>query len=127
MAIGKQVAEFAFKFTTITYAGTATEQIIQGNCEGTVKLGGETSPALGTLTTHGAPGAKSGKCNWVGSVYPANGNAIPSTGEGTWEQAGAYKWRVRMLLHRSDGITRVTEGEIDLATRSYNGVNYEWN
>jgi len=127
MAVGKQAAEFAFKFTTITYAGTATEQIVHGNCEGTVKLGGETSPALGTLTTSGAVGAKSGTCTWVGSVYPGNGVPIPSTGEGTWEQAGSYKWRVRMLLHRSDGIIRVTEAEIDLANRSYTGVNYEWN
>ncbi len=127
MAIGKQVAEFAFKFTTITYAGSATEQIVHGNCEGTVKLSGEPSPALGTLTTSGATGAKSGKCTWVGSVYPPNGTPIPSTGEGTWEQAGVYKWRVRMLLYRSDGITRVSEGGIDLASRSYTGVNYEWN
>src|SRR5215217_5588303 len=88
MAIGKQVAEFAFKFTSLTYGATETEQTVQGNCEGTVKLGGETNPALGTLTTHGAPGATSGKCRWVGSVYLTTGDIIPSTGEGTWEQAG---------------------------------------
>ncbi len=127
MAVGKQVAEFTFKFTSLTYTATENERTVQGNCEGTVKLGGEASPACGTLTTHGKPGATSGKCGWVGAVYPNNGEDIPSTGEGTWEKAGAHKWRVRVLLYRGDGIIRVTEGEIDLATRSYTGVNYEWN
>lgn len=47
MAIGKAIAEFALKLVTMTYAGTATEQIIHGNCEGTVKLGGETNPRWG--------------------------------------------------------------------------------
>ena len=63
MAIGKSIAEFSLKSTSITYAATATGGTVQGNFEGTAKGEGLTGPVLGTLTAVGAPGAKSGTCS----------------------------------------------------------------
>ena len=127
MAIGKQTGEFAYKSTSVTYAATETERTVQANCEGTVTIAGVTNPSQGTLIAHVTPGAKSGTCTWTGVLYLNTGDEIHNKGEGTWEKTGAHKWRVRSFLYRSDGITRLIEGEIDLATRSYSGAAYEWN
>jgi hypothetical protein len=125
MAIGKQTGEFAYKSTSVTYAVTETGRTVQANCEGTVTIAGVSSPSQGTMVARVTPGAKSGTCSWVGALYLNTGEEIHNIGEGTWEKTGAHKWRVRLLLYRSDGITRLIEGEIDLATRSYSGVAYE--
>jgi len=127
MAVGKQYGEFMYKSTSVTHSATKTERLVQANCEGTVTISGVTHPSLGTLTAYVTPEAKSGRCSWVGVLYLNTGEEIHNTGEGTWEKIGAYKWRVRSFLYRSDGITRLLEGEVDLATRSYSGAAYEWN
>jgi hypothetical protein len=125
MAIGKQTGEFAYKATSVTYAAPATERTVQANCEGTVTIAGVTHPSHGTMIARVTPGVKSGTCSWTGVLYLNTGDEIHNTGEGTWEKNGTHKWRVHVLLYRSDGITRLIEGELDLATRSYSGAAYE--
>ena len=38
---------------------------------------------------------------------------------------GTHKWRLRGSDITSDGLAVVTDGEMDLATRTYNGTIYE--
>ncbi len=123
MAPGKQLGEFSLKSTSFTYGTDGAGQV---NFEGSVKGEGLTGPVLGTLHVVGAPGAKSGTCTWVGTVYPENGEEISSTSQGTWESSGSHKWRIRALLSLSDGRTQLTDGEIELASRSYTGKLYDW-
>jgi hypothetical protein len=126
MAVGKQIGEFSLKSTSLTYAATETGGTVQGNFEGSAKGEGLTGPVLGTLIAGGAPGAKSGTCSWAGTLYLDNGEESNGKGEGTWEKTGTHKWRVRAFVYLSDGRTIVSDGEIDLATRSYSGKLYEW-
>jgi hypothetical protein len=122
MAMGKQIGEFSFKSTSLTYSAAG----VQGNFEGTVKGEGLTGPVLGTLITVGAPGAKSGTCSWVGTAYLDNGEEVHGQAEGTWESLGSHKWRVRGINLLSDGRSIASDGEIHLATRSYSGKLYDW-
>jgi hypothetical protein len=123
MAVGKQIAEYALKSTSLTYSAAGS---VQGNFEGTAKGEGITGPVLGTLLTVGAPGAKSGTCSWAGTSYLDNGQEVAGKGEGTWEVAGTHKWHIRAVVYLSDGRTVVSDGEIALATRSFTGTLYEW-
>ncbi len=123
MAVGKQIGTFSLKSTSLTYGADGTGQV---NYEGTVEGEGLTGPVLGTLHITGEPGAKSGTCTWVGTVYPENGEEISSTSEGTWESSGSHQWRVRAVLSLSDGRTQLTDGELVMSTRSYNGTLHEW-
>ena len=123
MALGKQIGEFSLKSTSLTYG---TDGTAQANFEGSVKGEGLTGPVLGTLHFKGEPGAKSGTCTWVGSVYPENGEEISSTSEGTWESSGSHRWRIRAVLSLSDGRTQLSDGELVMSTRSYNGTLHDW-
>jgi hypothetical protein len=126
MSVGKPLGEFSLKSTSLTYAATDTGGTVQGNFEGTAKGEGLSGPVLGTLIAVGAPGAKSGTCSWVGTSYLDNGEEVGARGEGTWEKAGAHKWRIRGINHLSDGRTIASDGVIELATRSFSGTLYEW-
>lgn len=122
MALGKQIGEFSLKSTSLTFATNGSGQ---ANFEGSVK-GEVTGDVLGTLHVAGEPGAKRGTCTWVGTAYLANGEEINGAAEGTWESSGTHKWRIRGLLSLSDGRTQLSDGELELATRSYTGKLYEW-
>ena len=126
MAIGKNLGEFALKSTSLTYSATETGGTVQGNFEGTAKGEGLSGPVLGTLTAVGAPGAKSGTCSWAGTSYLNNGEEVNGKGEGTWEKTGTHKWRIRAVNYLSDGRTIASDGEVDLATRSFTGTLFEW-
>jgi hypothetical protein len=126
MAVGKQIGEFSMKATSVTYAATETGGTVQSNWEGSVKGEGLTGTVQGTLLANGTPGAKSGTCSWVGTLYLENGEEANGKGEGTWEKTGTHKWHIRQVVYLSDGRTVVSDGEIDLATRSSNGKIYEW-
>jgi hypothetical protein len=44
---------------------------------------------------------------------------------GTYESSGKHHWRTQHVFQGSDGSSGVTEGEIDLATRSWTGEYFE--
>ena len=123
MALGKELGQFSLKSTSLTYAIDGTGQ---ANFEGSVESAGMTGAVLGTLHIAGEPGAKKGTCTWVGSVYAENGDEISGTSEGTWESSGTHIWRIRAILTLSDGRTQLSDGELELATRSYTGKLYDW-
>jgi hypothetical protein len=119
MAVGKEIGQFAFKVTSITYGETSSQINLRGTATGfgTVE---------GTLTTRGEPGAKSGTCSWRGAGYLEDGTIVGGSAEGTWETIGKHKWRIRGLNYLSDGRTIATDGEAELATQAYSGKLYEW-
>jgi hypothetical protein len=120
MAKGKPVGEYSMKFTSLTYSpGPGGSTLIQGNCEGT---------ASGFGTVHGTGtfvGGKSGTLSYCGAAYLENGETSSATGTGTYESSGKHRWRTVGFLQISDGTSVVSEGEIDLATRSWNGKLFE--
>jgi hypothetical protein len=116
MATGKTIREFSLKFTSLTYSpGLAGSVITQANCEGT---------GTGFGTIHGTGtfvGGKSGTFSWCSAAYLDDGEQLSGSGSGSYESIGKHRWRTQGFVQISDGRTIVTEGEIDLATRSWKG------
>ena len=120
MASGKEIGEYSLKFTSFTLTpGPAGSTLIQGNCEG---LATGYGTVLGTLT---AVGGKSGTLSWCAAGYLDNADQLSGTGSGTYESIGKHRWRTQVLVQVSDGRTITIEGEVDLASRSWNGKLFE--
>jgi len=120
MAAGKQIAEYSMKFTSLTYSpGPGGSTVIQGNCEGTAS-GFGTVQGTGTFV-----GGKSGTFSYCGASYLDNGDLVAADGSGGFESIGKHRWHTQGFLQLSDGRAVVSEGEIDLATRSWNGKLFE--
>ncbi len=118
MALGKERGEYSFKVTSVSYGETGPQVNVHGTATGF-------GTVQGTLSFQDEPGAKSGRCGFRGASYLDNGETVDVTAEGTWEVAGTHKWRVRSLNFTSDGQTFYDDGELELATLSYNGKIYE--
>ena len=118
MAIGKEMGEFSFNVTSVTYGEAGPQVNLHGSAAGfgTVE---------GTLTFMGEAGAKSGTCSFRGTSFLDDGETLDGTAEGTWETAGKHKWHVRGLNRLADGRTFYSDGEMELASQSYNGKLYE--
>ena len=116
----KQVGEFSSKFTTLRICpGPAGSILIQGDSEGT-------ATGLGTIiTTATFVGAKSGTYGSVGIAALDNGDALAGSGSGTFDTVGKHRWRTQGCMEMSDGRKVFTEGELDLANRSWNGRLFE--
>ena len=120
MAKGKLQGEFSLKFTSLTLTpGPAASTVIQGNCEGSATGYGT---VIGTVAF---VGGKSGTFSGCWAAYLDNGEQLSATEPGTYESSGKHRWRTQGVVHISDGISIVSEGEIDLATRSWTGKNFE--
>ena len=120
MASGKQIGEFSLKATSLTFTpGPGSSTVIQGNFEGTATGFGA---VLGTGTF---VGGKSGTFSWCGGAYLDNGDTLAGDGPGTYESSGRHKWRTQGIVNLTDGRSMISEGEIDLATRSWNGQLFE--
>lgn len=94
--------------------------LIQSNWEGPVTGFGT---VVGTMTGVGAP--KSGSFGYHGVAYLDNGDGLTGSGSGTRESVGKHRWRTQMIVQISDGRALISEGEIDLASRSWNGKLFE--
>ena len=72
-------------------------------------------------------GAKSGTCTWMGQAFPDGSPWVVGSGEGTWEQIeGLNRWKLSFpVLEVSDGSRLRSEGELDLAMRSFNGQLFD--
>ncbi len=120
MAAGKEIGEFSLKSTSLTLSpGPGGSTLIQGNMEGTATGFGA---VLGTATF---VGGKSGTFSYCGAAYLDNGETNNATGSGTYESCGKHRWRTVGILSIADGQTIVSEGEIDLAARSWKGKLFE--
>jgi len=120
MALGKQVGEFSFKQTSITVGETSSQLNFHGTAAGF-------GTVQGTLTVRtDEPGTPRGTCSWRGVGFMEDGKWVSGAGEGTWETGGTHKWRIRQYHSISDGRTVLSDGELELATLSYQGKLYEW-
>ena len=118
---GKVIGEFSFKAITSTYSpGPAGSVLDQVNWEG---MAAGFGTVFGTTTFVG--GSKSGTFSACWVAYLDNGEQVSGIGSGTYESSGKHRWRTRHVIHISDGASIVNEGEIDLATRSWTGKNFE--
>jgi hypothetical protein len=110
------LGEFSFKAITVTNTrGPAGSILTQVNWEGTATGFG----AIFNTTTY--IGDESGTFGECAIAYPDSGDAVRGIGEGTFRSAGKHRWNTKGFLQLSDGRRIATEGEIDLAGRSYRG------
>jgi len=54
-----------------------------------------------------------------------DGGGVTAVGQGTYESTGKHKWHTETHLQISDGRRISSEGEIDLAARSWKGKTFE--
>jgi len=122
MAKGNEVAQFSMKSTSATFSpGPAGSTVTQVNFEGTATGGFGTVAGTGSFV-----GGKSGSFSYCGVAYQENGDQLTADGAGTFESTGTHHWHTQGVLKLSDGSAMLSEGEIDLADRSWTGKVYEW-
>ena len=118
--------EFSYKMT-----GQAQESIDNGirvisYWEGTATGFGA---VFGTLTvdlSFDDVAATSGTCRWVAVAFLPDGGRDAGTAEGTWTQhAGRNAWSMNLTVTTASGQKIRSEGEIDLANRSWTGKMYD--
>jgi hypothetical protein len=116
MASDQPIGEYSLKSTSLTIsAGPAGSTIIEANFEGS-------AGAFGAVIGTGAfIGAKHGTYSWTAIAYLDDGESMTGGGPGSYETIGKHRWKTQGILHMSNGQTLTTEGEFDLATRSWNG------
>jgi hypothetical protein len=118
---GKAIGEFSLKAITATYSpGPAGGVLNQVNWEGTATGFGA---VFGTATFAG--GAKGGSYSWCGEAFLDDGSVLTGNGPGTVESVGKHRWSTEGYMDLADGRRIATEGEIDLASRSWKGKIYE--
>ena len=116
MALGKQLGEYSFKQTSNTVVVTGSKLNFHGTATGF-------GTVQGTLTIKAdEPGAPGGICSWEAVGFLEDGKWVGGTGEGTWETVGQHKWRIRLYHSTSNGQTFLSDGELELATLSFQGM-----
>ncbi len=126
MAIGETSGEFNSSITSSTYerqSGGGVNVVI--NLEGTASDLGQINGTL-TLLVPG-PGQGAGAASYTGASFLDSGEVLGATGEGCWQQLdGEQKWRVRGLNVISNGDVVLSDGTLDLASRSFSGTLTQW-
>jgi len=118
MASGKATGEFSLKVVTSPRpAGSVLSQV---NWEGTATGFGA---VFATATYVGGP--KNGTFSECGTAYLDNGDGLSGIGQGTYESSGKHQWRTESCMQISDGRRIASEGEMDLASRSWKGTLFE--
>jgi len=121
MAFGKELGVYDLKQTGVSHSEDGAT--VSVDFDGTATNFGT---VLGSLILRGTPGATQGPCSWRGQSFQESGERSVATGEGTWEDSGKNRWRVRLLISTSDGQTFGTDGMLDLASRSLKGKQLDW-
>jgi hypothetical protein len=123
MAKGKPVGEFSFKFSSLTnIPGPAGSVMNQFTWEGTA-----TGFGAVFTTTVSVGGPQSGTFSECGSAFLDNGQGFTGIGQGTYESNGKNRWRTVGFMQISDGRRLASEGEVDLASRTWKGTLFENN
>src|ERR1022692_5277959 len=118
---GKKIGEYSLKMIIMTQTpGPAGSVLNQVNWEGTATGFGA---LFGTATFVG--GNKDGTFSWCSPSFPENGDGLTAIGHGTYESTGKNRWSTKGIVDISDGSRQSSEGEIDLAKRSWKGTIFE--
>lgn len=121
MASSKAIGEYSLKSITSTLRpGPAGSILNEVNWEGTATGFGA---LFGTATFVG--GAKGGSFSWCSIAHLENGESNTSTGQGTYESNGKNQWSTKTIVEISDGRRLRSDGEINLAARTWKGTMYE--
>jgi hypothetical protein len=120
MPTGKQLGDFSFKFTTFINQPGPGGILRQVTWEG---MAAGFGTVFTTVTFTG--GSKAGTFSECGTAFLDNGEFLHATGQGTYESVGKHKWKTADFLQLSDGRRISSEGEIDLAERSWKGKIFE--
>ena len=72
-----------------------------------------------------AVGGNSGTFSYCGWAALDNGESLTGIGSGIYEAIGNHRIRTKGQIQISDGRIIETEGEADLASRSWNGKLFE--
>jgi len=121
MASGKKLGEYSLKMITQTItAGPAGSVLNHVNWEATATGHGA---VFGTSTFVG--GVKDGTFSWHSQAFLDNGEGQTGMGQGTYQSTGKNKWSTKGIVDISDGRRELSEGEIDLAARSWKGTLFE--
>ena len=116
---GKQIGEFSFKITSLTFSPEGPNGVaLQMNCEGRAPNG------TVAITLACTPG-KSGSFTTCSANYLDDGDITTSKGTGSFESTGTHRWRTQADIVVSNGRKLHTEGEVDLAGRSWSGKVFE--
>lgn len=125
MAQGKQLGEFKLTATSTTFTpGPGQALTVQVNFEGEV-TGEAAGQHRGTLVVVGTPGARSGTYTYCGVTLQGKGEVVALSSQGTVEDIGNHKRRLRGMNHFSDGRVATVEAEGDLLARTLTGKLYE--
>ena len=120
------LGNFKFDMKLNTYSKAADGTIVvEVHFEGEVDGFGV---AFGTLNVPLPEGsAKGGSCTWTGQAFPPDRPWVVGSGEGTWAQVeDLNRWKLIFpVLKISDGSQVRSEGEIDLAKRTYSGQIFD--
>jgi hypothetical protein len=86
-----------------------------------------TATGFGTLfgTSVFVGGTRGGTFSWCSQAFLDNGEGLDAVGHGTYESVGKNRWSTKTLLQISDGRRIASEGELDLASRSWKGTIFE--
>ena len=126
MSISSETAEFGYSITSSTFTerdagGTQVEINVEGKATGFGQLNG----TLVLVTP--APGANAGPVSFRGAAFLDTGEIVGTNAEGCWQKLdGEQKWRVRGINMNTEGQVFVSDGTLDLASRSFNGTFSEW-
>ena len=125
MAQSKEIGKFSLTATSVTYTPGPGEAITaQANVEGEV-TGENGGHARGTLVVVGVPGAATGTYTYCGITLMDKGAINSVTSQGTVENLGKHKRRLRGVNRFSDDRVASVEAEADLVARTLKGKIFE--
>ncbi len=125
MTIGKEIGDFTLNITSMNFEREDDTVLVHANLEGPLSGAGIEGTVAGTATFDHV-GATQGTYDWCGASYLPHGDVITGVAHGSFHSVGANKWRTLGINHLSDGRTVATEGEIELASRTWSGKLFEW-
>lgn len=118
MVNAQSVGDYTFTITSVAITpATAGNMLAQVNVEGTATGFGS---IVGTVTATPA-GHASGTWQSHAVFFLDSGEPLSGTAQGTFTSVGPKRWRLRGLFRDSLGRALMTDGEMDLATRTWQG------
>ena len=126
MAQGKQIGAFTLKGDAFIYTPGPGQSFTVQVCFSGPVTGEVAGTHRGTMTVVTVPGAKAGTYTYCGVTYLPNGDVVGLTSQGTSENIGNNKRRLRGVNHFSDGRIAAVEAEGDVVEGTLTGKLFEW-